>query len=69
MSDKTAAAYHGSGPCKKGCCWTPYRCALDWTCEHHRDAAIKEARKDWQADAVSDLERAGRTVPKPGRRP
>lgn len=69
MADKTTATFHGSGPCCARC-RTPYGvCATQWTCDHHRDAAIKEARRDWQADAVADLERAGRTAPKPGRRP
>ena len=69
MADKVAAAYHGSGPCCSRC-RTPYGvCATQWTCEHHRAHAIKEARRDWQADAVADLDRAARKAPKPGRRP
>lgn len=51
MSDKLSAALHGSGPCRKSCCWTPYKCARDWTCDHHKDDARAQTAADEWHDA------------------
>lgn len=56
MSDKLSAALHGSGPCKKSCCWTPYgTCATQWSCEHHREDAHKQSRRDWAAEYQAEM--------------
>lgn len=57
MSNKVAAAYHGSGNCPRSCCWTPYGCGRGWSCEHHRAAAKKQDERDTEADMVADMER------------
>lgn len=56
MSNKLAATFHGSGPCKKSCCWTPYTCATSYQCEHHREHAREQARAEWIAEADRELQ-------------
>lgn len=56
MSDKLAAALHGSGPCCAKC-KTPFGvCATKWTCDHHRDSARAQAAADSWREAVTQSE-------------
>lgn len=58
---KAAAAYHGSGDCPRSCCWTPYGCGRNWTCDHHRDAATLSWKKALEADLDREMDLASRT--------
>lgn len=69
MADKTAATFSGSGPCKKGCCWTPdLGCARDWTCDHHRAHAVKEARREREEQHIRDMQHAAELAGRAQRR-
>ena len=69
MSDKVSAAYHGSGTCERGCCWTPdLGCARGWKCEHHKEAARKAAEEDLKLQHIRDMERAAHLAIKAQRR-
>lgn len=57
MSDKLAAALHGSGPCCSKC-KTPFGvCATKWACQHHRVHAMKEERAAMEAFSVEESKR------------
>lgn len=68
MADKTAAALHGSGPCCARC-RTPYGvCATQWTCDHHRAHAVKEARREREEQHIRDMQHAAELAGRAQRR-
>ena len=68
MSDKKSAALHGSGPCCARC-RTPYGvCATQWTCDHHRAYAVKEARREREEQHIRDMQRAAELAERANRR-
>ena len=68
MADKKSAALHGSGPCCARC-RTPYGvCATQWTCDHHRAHAVKEARRELELQHIRDMQRAAELAERANRR-